>query len=259
MILRGLAKTIVSVIVGVVVLVVLLGLGAMVLLGHVVEAGIERVGPMVTRVPLEVDDVDISLLGGTFALQGFKVGNPEGYKAPHATTVDRTQVSAELRSLLSDEIVLHSVEVDRPALTVEFKGGATNLATLLENARMPERRSEKRIRIGVLRVTEPSVELAGLPAGQSVRLQLPDIELTDLSAGGEAKSPAELIAAVLEAIQEKVLAAIRDQLPAEQLEALRGELEGRIEEGREALGEARKELEEKAGDLLKELELPGSE
>ncbi|MFO8007571.1 MAG: hypothetical protein R6V05_07555 [Candidatus Brocadiia bacterium] len=259
MILKGLVKTIVSVIVGVAVLVVLLGLGAMVLLGHVVEAGIERVGPVVTRVPLEVDDVDISLFGGTFTLHGFKMGNPEGYEAAHATTVGRTQVSAELRSLLSDEIVLHRVEVDQPSLTVEFKGGQTNLGAILANARMPEKRSDKRIRLGVLRITEPSVQLAGLPAGQSVELRLPDIELTDLSAGGEAKSPAELIAAVLEAIQEKILAEISDRLPAERLEALRGELEGKVEEGREALDQAREELEEEAGGLLKDLKLPGSE
>ncbi len=225
-------------------------------LDRVVHVGIEKVGPLVTRVPLQVEDVDISLLGGSFAMHGFKMGNPPEFAAPRAAYAGTVLVECELGSLLREEVILHRVEVEKPEITVELSGGRTNLGTILEGIRMPERKSKK-FRIGLLRITEPAVELAGLPAGQTARLNLPDIEMENLSAGGEPLSPAELAALILQRLQEEILGRAGGQLPDESLRALRDDFEEALQEGSRVLEEARRGLEDQAGDLLEGLKLPG--
>ncbi|MGD2176034.1 MAG: hypothetical protein PVJ27_11570 [Candidatus Brocadiaceae bacterium] len=237
-------------IVALAVLVVVGGVVLLVTLDRIVAAGIERGGPLITRVPMEVSDVDISLLRGSFALHGFTMGNPEGFSSERSVYVGRVQVDAELGTLLSDEIVLPLIDVENPEITVEFGQGGTNLGRILEEVERPEKRTGKKMRIGVLRIREPAVAVGGLPAGQTVRLNLPDIELEDLSAGGEARSPSEIVADILAAVRERVLEAVQERLPVGQLEELREQLGGAAEEGTRALEEARKALEESAGGLL---------
>jgi len=240
----------------VVVLIVIAAVAALALLDSLVKAGVEKGGTLITRVPVGVDDVHISLLGGSFLLNGFRMGNPEGYDAPDSVRVGRVQVDAKLGSLMSDEIVLPLIQVERPEITVEFSGGKTNLAAILENVRkLPLSDREpggKKLRIGKLRINAPAVEVA-LPAGQTLKMTLPDIALDDLSAGGKSRKPAEVVEDILEAIQKRVLDEVRGRIPTGQLEQLTREGEETLRKGREALEEGKKALEE-LGGLLKRSE-----
>jgi hypothetical protein len=234
----------------VVALLVIAAVAGLSLLDNIVKAGVEKGGPVITRVPLGVDDVDISLLGGSFALSGFRMGNPEGYDAPDSVRVGRVQVDAKLGSLMSDEIVLPLIEVDRPEIIVEFSGGKTNLAAILENVRKPppsdQEPSGKRLRIDKMRINAPAVEVA-LPAGQTVKTTLPDIALDNLAAGGESRKPAEVVEDILTALQQRVLEEIEGRIPAQQLQQLTREGEEAVQTGRDALEEGRKALEDLGG------------
>ena len=64
-----------------VVLLVVLVLVAGAHLGALVKAGMEKVGPKVTQTTLTVDSVDVSIPGGTAAINGLVLGNPQGYEA----------------------------------------------------------------------------------------------------------------------------------------------------------------------------------
>ncbi len=240
----------VSLLIGTVVLIVLLFLGAGLALNRIVKTGIEKVGPLVVGVPLTLDDVDISLLGGSFALQGFEVGNPEGFDSPRAAHVGRMRVDAELRTLLSDVVVIPLVEVARPELTVEFSGGTTNFGRILKGMKSKEKeareRTDRRLRIGTLRIEQPSVRLANLPGGRAMSVDLPGIELTDLSAGGGA-SPYEVALQIIRALNEAVLEAAKEQLGTRQLEDLTEQAE---EAGRGVLREGAEGLKTRLKDLL---------
>jgi uncharacterized protein involved in outer membrane biogenesis len=173
------------------------------------------------------------------------MGNPEGFKSDRSAFVGRAHVDFEWGTLFSSTVVVPEVEIDRPELTVEYAKGATNIGTIIDQVSSTEK-SERKYRIGVLRISDPEVRVAGLPAGQTVDVELPDIELTDLGADG-GLSPAELVVRILKAIQEAVLGSVSGQLPDQQLEQLRSEV---LQTGQDFLEQTRQEVQKRVQDML---------
>lgn len=81
-------------------------------LNGIVKKGIVTVGPMVLGVPVELEKASVSPLRGRVALEGFALGSPEGFEAPEMFRVGRVSVRAKIMSFLSDELVVHEVEID---------------------------------------------------------------------------------------------------------------------------------------------------
>ena len=79
-------------------------------LGDLVKAGLQVAGPKVTQTSLTVEKVEVSLLGGSAGVNGLVLGNPEGYQAPQSISVSNASVSLVAGSVLSDKIVIRSVE-----------------------------------------------------------------------------------------------------------------------------------------------------
>jgi hypothetical protein len=77
-------KLLVRIAIGLVVLIVLVALGIHFFLDSAVKKGVETLGPKMTKVDVKLDSVSISLLSGSGKIKGLVVGNPEGYKTPHA-------------------------------------------------------------------------------------------------------------------------------------------------------------------------------
>ncbi|MFW6189443.1 MAG: AsmA family protein [Planctomycetota bacterium] len=232
---------------GLVVLAVLVLVGGHLLLGRLVAAGIRTAGPLVLRVPVGVDDVDVSLLGGSFALQGLTLGNPEGFDSPRSAELGRAEVELRWRSLISDTVVIPRIDVRGPELTLEYSEGRTNLGAILERVPDPGRReTEKKFLLDAVRIRESVVRVAGLPAGQALQLRLPDIELEDLSEG-EPRTPEELAVLILKAIQREVLREARGELSGSQLDQLENEV---LEKGRDILQKGSEKLKQKLEDLL---------
>ena len=94
-----LKRTVIWVLIVLVAAVVLGGIILALNLGKVVKTAINEVGPKVVKVPLKVDDVSVSVLGGSFVMKGFAMGNPPGFKSPNSVTIDRLQVDAKIKSL----------------------------------------------------------------------------------------------------------------------------------------------------------------
>ena len=236
-------KKLLYVLAGLVVLALLGGVVLAIALDSIVKAGIQKVGPMVTGVTMKVDAVHVSLLHGRFVVEGFEMGNPTGFTSPHCISVGRAEVDANLRSMLSSVMDIPLIEVKEPQLTLEFSGMHTNFGALLDQMKKPEaqpaeeKKAGKQMRIGVMRITGASVQVAGLPAGKAVTIPLPNIEINDLSAGGQSKSPAEVASAVLTAVAESVTQAAKGVLSSEQLGALSSEAGAALKSGAQGVGE----------------------
>ena len=117
-----------------VVLIVVAVIVAGLFLGNIVKAGMETVGPKITQVPIKVDAVHLSLLTGSAKIEGLVVGNPEGYKTAQAISVGVAAVGVKPLSVLSDKIVVRSIEVRNPEITFEgnpFSGN--NLTKIRDN------------------------------------------------------------------------------------------------------------------------------
>jgi hypothetical protein len=103
-------------------------------LGDMVKKAMEVAGPKVTQTTLTVEGVNVSLLGGSAGVKGLVLGNPEGYQAPQSLSLSNAAVSLVPGSVLSDKVVIRSVEVH--GLEVTFEGnpfGANNLTKIMAN------------------------------------------------------------------------------------------------------------------------------
>ena len=117
-------KIIVGLLIALVVVVVLAVLAVGLFLDKAIKSGVETFGPKLTKVDVTLDSVSLSLFSGSGTIKGLVVGNPQGFKSPSAIKVGTASLSLEPRSLLSDKIVVKSINVQGPEITFE-----TNLRT----------------------------------------------------------------------------------------------------------------------------------
>jgi uncharacterized protein involved in outer membrane biogenesis len=215
-------KKTIKIILGLIVLVALIALvfGFM-FLGSIVKAGVEEVGPMVTKVPVTLDGAAVSLFSGSGELKGFKVGNPEGFKAAQAIQVRSVNVSIAPGSVLKDKVVVHSVRVQAPEITYEQGLKGNNLSKILENVQaiagtgtnQPAAASGpgKKLQVDEFVISGGKITVAtSMLGGKGATLPLPEIRLANLGQGPEGITPAELIERTLNAVVNGTLKAVAE-------------------------------------------------
>jgi uncharacterized protein involved in outer membrane biogenesis len=180
-------------------------------LGDVVKAGMETIGPKVTQTTLTVSSVHIGILTGSATINDLVLGNPDEYKAkaPDAISVGKTAVSVAPFSVLSDKIVIKSVEVRSPEITFEGNPlGANNLKTIMNNvdaftggtaatpatnapAQTGAKKPAKKLEVDDFLITGAKVHFNG------ATLPLPDIHFSNLGTGPDGITAADLTKKVL--------------------------------------------------------------
>ena len=208
-----------------VVLVVVAAIAAGPFLGKIVKAGMETVGPKITQVPIKVDMVDLSILTGSAKIEGLVVGNPKGYKTTQAISVGKAAVGVNPFSMLSDKIVVRSIEVRSPEITFEgnpFSGN--NLTQIRDNVSAATASSHepatnqlmkagnqpgKKLEVDDFLITgaKVHVNLTGM-GGKEMTLPLPDIHLIDLGKGSDGITPTDLTRRVLDALTTATVKAV---------------------------------------------------
>jgi uncharacterized protein involved in outer membrane biogenesis len=183
-------------------------------LGPVVTQAINIFGPRLAKTEVRVSTVDISLVSGTAMLSDFTLGSPKGYTSPETIKVRSIYVDVDERSLLGDTLIIDRIEVLRPEIFYEKRGGTDNVKTILDAMKSGQKKSEpsssskapgKRLLIkdlilreGTLNVVVPGAE------GRSVRLKLSELHLKNVSKATAGAVTAEACAAVLDAIYNQV-------------------------------------------------------
>src|SRR5579864_2104169 len=104
-------KILVRICIGVLALIIVVALGLHFFLDGAVKRGVETVGPKLTKVDVKLDGVHLSLLSGSGKLKGLVVGNPEGYKTPHAISVGTASLVLKPSTLFADKLVITSINV----------------------------------------------------------------------------------------------------------------------------------------------------
>src|SRR5215216_3176120 len=126
-------KKIIKILGGLIVLVIIAVVCVFFFLGTIVKSGVEKAGPRVTKTSVKLDSATLSLFSGSGELKGFVVANPEGFKSPSIINVGTMAVQVEPRSVMSDKVVVHSVKVIAPEITLEGDLTGNNLSKLLDN------------------------------------------------------------------------------------------------------------------------------
>jgi hypothetical protein len=192
-------------------------------LGSIVKSGVEKVGPRVTKTDVKLDGATLSLFSGSGELKGFVVANPEGFKSPSIIKVGSMGLEVQPGSVMSDKIVVRSVKVVSPEITLEGDLTGNNLSKLLDNIKgssekdkqatnKEEKSSQKKLQVDDFLISGAKVQATtSLLGGGSGEITIPDIHLTNLGQGENGITAAELSEKVVGALLEATLQALTQQ------------------------------------------------
>ena len=246
-------------------------------LGDIIKAGLETVGPRVTQTPLTVNAVNVSLLGGSAAVKGLVLGNPEGYKTSQAISIGNAAVSLSPGSVMSDKVVIRSIAI-RDA-EISFEGnplGANNLKKIMDNVNgmtasagpadtnapatppASEKKAGKKLQVDDFLISGAKVHanLTGL-VSKDLTLPLPDIHFTDLGKGNDGITGADLTQKVLGQITADTVKALSNavtELGKNAVDAAKNAAQdaasGALTNANKAVGENVDKLKKGLGGLL---------
>ncbi len=221
------AKKIVAVLVGLLVVIILV-LGVITLrLDKVIKTSVETLGPKFTGVSVKLDKVSLSLLNGELKLAGLMIGNPQGFSTPSAMTLGNFEAKLAVGSLFSDKIIVERVLIQAPEITFEGSLQGSNLSKLLEQiqggqakaepAEKPapqespaeEQKPAKKVVIKDFLIENAQVNLsmAGL-GGNAVPLPLPAIHLTNIGEDTDGATIPQVVVTVFGAIVSSVTSVV---------------------------------------------------
>lgn len=191
-----------------------------------VVAGVENIGPKVTKTTVSLNDFKLSLLNGSATIDGLKVGNPEGYTAEQAFSLGSVDVELVPSSLMSDTIHIKKIHIKSPEFSFEQTLSKNNLKELLKNveeftggsdtsspstAEEPsagEEQAPKKIMIDSLIIEGGKIEAVLL--GQSLSADLPTIDLKDIGKESNGITSADAFKIALAEVTKSVGAIVQD-------------------------------------------------
>ena len=194
-------------------------------LGSIVTKGVNRVAPTVTKVETKLDGASISLLSGKGELKGLFLGNPEGFKTASAIKVGSVSLALKASSILTDKIVVQSIQVIAPEITFEGSLSGNNLSKILEHIQLaaaaltgPTDSSKqspagggKKIQVEDFAITGGKINLSmTILGGKSLTVPLPDIHLQNLGTDASGITPAELAEKIFKEITSSSTKAAAD-------------------------------------------------
>lgn len=209
-------KIILRLLVALVVLMILAVVGVAFFLDGAIKKGVETVGPQIAKVDVKLDGVSLSLLTGSGKIKGLVVGNPEGYKTPHAISVGSASLAISPGSVFSDKVVIKSIRVEAPEVIYELGAGGNNLKRIQANVESftgpadpnapASDKASKKLQVDEFIITGGKVSLsASMLGGQSITGPLPDIHLTQLGTGPDGITAADLTKRIMTEIAEASL------------------------------------------------------
>jgi AsmA family len=223
-------------------------------LNSMIKAGVEAVGPKITGTTVKLNAVDLSLFSGQGRLKGLVVGNPPSFQAASAFKLADAKVKVDLKSALSDKLIIEEILIDGPEITYEAGQSGSNIGKIQQNVAafgksvaptdaaesksQKQDPTQKKVQINhfILKNAQVNASVSMLK-GKALTIRLPDIHLRDIGKESGGVTVQKAAAEVLVAINKSVVQAI----------ASSGKL---LEKGAAAVGEAAKGLGGEAGKGL---------
>ncbi|MCJ7728397.1 MAG: hypothetical protein MUO27_00705, partial [Sedimentisphaerales bacterium] len=193
------AKTVSIIVLCVIILTLVLWVVLYSLGGYLLKTGIETAGTKALGVPVEVGDVQLSILKGTIGITGLVVKNPPGYTNKELLILGQGVIIADVRTLLSDVVHIRELKLDDVNLTIEQKMLSNNLQDVIGSLKSGKGEgkepSGRKLRIDTLEISgvRIKVKLLPVPGGaDTVTLNLAPIRMKNL--GGDNKLDTEMLA-----------------------------------------------------------------
>jgi hypothetical protein len=185
-------KVVRIVLLAVVILIVVVAAAIRLFADRAVKMGIETAGSKALNVGVKVQDVDLSILGGSIGFQNLAIDNPPGYQQEKLLELKDAYIAVNVKSLLSDVVNIEDIKLVGANLVVEQKGiSSNNLRDIMKSIPAKKEQQEpsgKKLHIDNLELSEVTVRVNLLPvSGKSdtVTLKLKPIKMTDLGGDNE--------------------------------------------------------------------------
>jgi uncharacterized protein involved in outer membrane biogenesis len=174
----------------------------------IVKSSIERIGTEMAGTAVTVERVSISALSGSGEISGFRVANPDGYGRDYAVEIENFSISLNLKSLLSDEVLVHEIIIESPRIYLEQKLPGNNLNDIMRHLRdtSPQETSDKQLVIERFYLFDGVADLYTEVGGErEARVEISEIEMNDLGRGGGQQALEEVIERIAERIVDEAM------------------------------------------------------
>jgi len=221
--------------------------------GPLIKKAVNTAGPYITKTAVTLEDVSVSIFSGEATVEGFTLGNPDGFNSPVAMKVGTVSVDLDEESVTDNPIIIHKIEIIQPDITYEKKRGTDNFEVILSNiakavqseqggkrtaAKKAGQKPAKTLLINHVIVKDGTVNLVvDFMGGGAVSASLPDIHLTGIGKGKKGVTPAEAFEIIFESIYSGISAESVTGVLTNGLNRL-GDLKNIHDEGGDAAGKA---------------------
>ena len=183
-------------------------------LDSLVKSAIERYGPEITGVSVNVGSVSLSPRDGRGSIKNLRLGNPRGYKTARALVLGEISIALDPMTLGSDVIRIREIVVSGADITYEKVNNLTNLEAIQRNVEaytrgiggQPEAGGpQKKMIIDSLVIRSSKVNLnSALTAGGTLSVALPDVRLHDIGKRSNGATAGEVTRQVINALVASV-------------------------------------------------------
>src|SRR5213594_2842855 len=191
-------------------------------LSSIIKAGVETVGPKITGTTMKLDGMDLSLFSGKGRLKGLVIGNPPGFQAERAFKLADAKVKVDLKTALSDKLVIEEILIDGPEITYEGGPSSSNISKIQENVAAfgksvapkdaaepkPQKKdpTQKKVQINdfILKNARLNASTPMLK-GKTMTITMPDIHLKNIGKDSDGVTVQTAAAEVFAAINKSVI------------------------------------------------------
>jgi hypothetical protein len=185
---------------------------------------IRTYGPEITGVSVTLDKVQLSPVDGMATMDGLRIGNPAGFKTPHALAVGQFSIQLDPSTLRKPVVHIREIRIDQPDVAYEHVSGGSNLDVIQRHVEAyvashdtgsspsgTAAAGDNKTRVVIdqfnMRRAQARVSAELLPGGP-VTVVLPDIRLRDIGKAAGGITPAEATAQIVGAIRQETTRAV---------------------------------------------------
>ncbi len=183
-------------------------------LDHVVKRAIEKYVPEILQATVELDEVRLAPADGAGALRGMRIGNPKGFRAPHAATVGTITLAIDPTTVVKDVVLVRRIAVERPSITYEPGPKGSNFDVFQRNVeryvgaagKSADAKGGRRLIVESLTIRGARVTYAP-QVGRgtaTISFDLPDIQLRNVGKERGGVTPGELAKIVVDALAARI-------------------------------------------------------
>lgn len=179
-----------------------------------IRDAVANYGGAMTKATVSVGAVKIAPTDGRGTITDLLVGNPAGFRTPHALKVGRIDVEVDLNSVAQDVTLVRRIAIQDPDVIYEKGEAMTNFDAIQKNIAAYLGPSEGKKDGRKLIVEELAIRGAKAQAsaaflnGKTVSVPLPDITLKNLGKAKGGITPGELGQEVVGALKTKLTGAV---------------------------------------------------